>query len=72
MLTIIGLTLTAFGTILAIVRPQIAARWGGDDTQRKERLLQWRYYTGISLIVIGTIAQIIHVIMQSFTGYFFI
>lgn len=59
MLGIIGLALTAIGTITAIVNPKIGAVWAGDDTARKERRLQARYYVGISMIVVGTIIQII-------------
>ena len=54
----VGPALTALGTVLAIIRPTIAGRWGGEDTPRQERRLQARYFTGIALIVIGTVLQL--------------
>lgn len=59
MLAISGLALTALGTILAIVHPSIGAKWASKRTQEQERRLRLRYYSGISLIIIGTIMQIV-------------
>ena len=55
---VVGMALTALGTILAIVHPSIGAVWSGGDTKRKELTLQIRYYIGILLILIGTAIQI--------------
>ena len=54
-----GLAMTAAGTILAIVHPQIGAVWAGGETEKSENKLRIRYYTGISLIVVGTVAQML-------------
>jgi hypothetical protein len=52
-----GMALTALATILAIVHPQIGARWASKETYPRERILQARYYVGVALIVIGTLMQ---------------
>jgi hypothetical protein len=59
MLAVVGLALTAVGTILAIAPPVIGAAWATKDDADKERVARARYYTGISLIVIGTVVQIV-------------
>lgn len=59
MLSIFGMALTALGTILAIVHPSIGADWAGEDTDKHELRLRMRYYVGITMIVVGTIMQML-------------
>lgn len=59
MLAVVGMGLTGFGTILAIVHPTIGARWASDDTRRREWDLRYRYYIGVALIIVGTILQVV-------------
>jgi hypothetical protein len=65
MLGVIGMVLTAIGTILAIVHPTIAARFGDEDTIKREHRLQTRYYLGISFIVIGTLMQVVQYLLYN-------
>ena len=58
MLAIWGMGLTALGTILAIAPPTIGAEWSGDNTPRREMWRRIPYYTGIVMIVVGTLMQL--------------
>ena len=44
MISVVGIGLTAFGTVLAIVHPTIGARRKRAETDRRERRVQVRYY----------------------------
>jgi len=58
-LGLIGTILTGVGTVVAIIHPSVGAQWAGEHTERKEWWIRRRYYTGIAIIIIGTVMQVV-------------
>ena len=65
MLSVIGLSITALGTVLAIVHPHIGGRFSGKRSRRKEKWLRLRYYIGITMIIVGTALQIVYALLST-------
>lgn len=57
--SVVGLTLTAAGVLIAFYLPQFGAYYGrSNQSDRRQFLLRFRVTTGAALVIVGTLLQI--------------
>jgi hypothetical protein len=57
--SVVGLTLTAIGVLIAFYLPRLGSYWGWSDAaERRQFWLRVRTATGAALVIIGTFLQI--------------
>jgi hypothetical protein len=57
--TIVGLSLTATGVLIAFYLPKLRSYWGTSEAaERQERWLRYRTGLGAALVIAGTLLQI--------------